>query len=128
MLLPETNRSREGEMLTGISTINVYVKDYKSAIEFYTKQLGLTLTANDPDIDHYEVAAQKSTGPGLCLCEDKQYTGEHTGITFSTNDIQSTCKMLRDRGVKVTEPYKAHGEWWAGFRDLDGNSYGLNQK
>jgi predicted enzyme related to lactoylglutathione lyase len=115
-------------MLTGISTINVNIRDYKKAIDFYTKQLGMTLTVNDPDIDHYEVAARPSMSPGICLCVDKDFTAQHTGIIFSTNDIQLTCKTLREQGVKVTEPYKAHGEWWAGFRDLDGNSYGLNQK
>lgn len=114
-------------MLTGISTITITVRDYMKAVDFYTTKLGMTLTANDPSFDHYEVAAPGTKGPGICFSADPKAAGEHTGIVFSTNDIQATFRMLRDNGVKVTEPYKAHGEWWAGFRDLDGNSYGLHQ-
>jgi len=114
-------------LITGVSTINVRVKDLKEAVVFYTKQLGLKLIANEPSIDHYEVAAQASGGPGICLCEDAKMVGEHTGIIFSTKDIRGTYQMLKQNWVKVTEPYQAHGKWWAGFKDLDGNSYGLQQ-
>ena len=114
-------------MISGVGTINVLVKDMKKAVAFYTNQLGFELTANDPSIDHYEVAAKGSRSPGLCLCEEAEWVGEHTGITFSTKDIKETCQMLKKNGVRVSEPYEAHGEWWAGFKDLDGNSYGLHQ-
>ena len=114
-------------MITGVGAINILVKDYKKAVDFYTNELGLKLVVDDPRIDRYEVAAQGSTGPGICFVEDSKMVGEHTGIVFSTNDVQGTCQMLRKNGVRVTEPYKAHGEWWAGFKDLDGNSYGLRQ-
>ncbi len=87
----------------------------------------MTLTVNDPAIDHYEVAAG-SNGPGICLSEDARSAGGDTCITFSTDDIQGTCKTLKTSGVRVTEPYEAHGKWWASFKDLDGNSYGLSQE
>ncbi len=115
-------------MITGISTVNIQVQDLKRAVEFYTSKLGMTLIINDPSIDHYEVAASGTKGPGICLCEDPKSVGEHTGIIFSTNDVQTTYETLKKNGVKVTAPYQAHGEWWAGFKDLDGNSYGLHQK
>ena len=87
----------------------------------------MTLTVNDSTIDHYEVAAG-SNSPRICLCEDTKSTGGDTRVTFSTNDIQNTCTKLKTNGVKVTEPYEAHGKWWASFKDLDGNSYGLSQE
>lgn len=113
-------------MINGISHINIKVSDTKKAVAFYTGQLGFKLIVDDPIVDHYEVAAQ-SSGPGLAFVEDKKMIGQSTGITFSTKDIHETCQMLKKNGVRVTEPYKAHGEWWAGFKDLDGNSYGLRQ-
>lgn len=114
-------------MITGVSTINVRVKDYKKAIAFYTNQLGFKLTANEPNIDHYEVAPPNTSSPGLCFWEDSKMVGEHTGICFGTKDIRATCQMLKKNGVRVTEPYQAHGEWWAGFKDPDDNSYTLHQ-
>lgn len=114
-------------VITGVSAINITVKDYKKAVAFYTNQLGLELIVNDPKIDRYEVAAHGTRGPGITFNEDNKMTGGHTGIIFGTNNIQETCQMLRKNGVRVTEPYHAHGEWWAGFKDLDGNSYGLRQ-
>jgi predicted enzyme related to lactoylglutathione lyase len=114
-------------LITGVTAINIKVKDYKKAVAFYTNQLGLELIVNDTKIDRYEVAAQGTRAPGITFNEDSKMVGGSTGIIFSTNNIQETCQMLRKNGVRVTEPYQAHGEWWAGFKDLDGNSYGLRQ-
>jgi predicted enzyme related to lactoylglutathione lyase len=118
---------RSEKVLTGISSININVKDLKKAIDFYTNQLGMKLIVNEPKIDHYEVAAQGSNGPGICLCEDSKLAGEPNGIIFSTKDIQETYRKFKKNGVRVTEPYQAHGQWWAGFKDLDSNAYGLHQ-
>jgi predicted enzyme related to lactoylglutathione lyase len=114
-------------MITGVSAINILIKDTKKAVDFYTNQLGLKLIVEDHTIDRYEVAAQGSTGPGICLIEDAKMVGGRTGIVFSTRNIQETCQMLKKNRVRVSEPYEAHGEWWASFKDLDGNSYGLRQ-
>ena len=115
------------QLLTGIHTVTIDVRDYQKAIDFYTTKLGMILTANEPSFDHYEVAPQDATIPGICFNEDPKSAGAPTSIVFGTRDIHGTCKILRERGVKVTEPYEAHGVWWAGFRDPDGNSYGLRQ-
>lgn len=115
-------------MLTGISTFNIPVKDYKKAIEFYTKNLGMTLITNEPSFDHYELIPANSEGPTLCLCEGGKSLDDVAGIIFRTNDIQATYREFKKNGVRVTEPYEAHGEWWSGFKDPDGNSYGIHQE
>ncbi len=113
--------------MTGISVFNVPVKNYKAAIDFYTKKVGMTLITNEPSFDHYELAIGTSKKPTICLCEGEPLNSD-AGIIFSTSDIQATYRELRKNGVKVTEPYEAHGEWWSGFKDLDGNSYGIHQE
>ncbi len=114
-------------MLKGISVVNIPVKNYKESISFYTEKIGLTLVSNDPSFDHYELGVSDLKGPTLCLCEDAKFSGADTGITFSTDNIQATYRELRKKGVKVREPYEAHGEWWSSFVDPSGNSYGIHQ-
>lgn len=114
-------------MITGVSAIHIKIKDYRKAIDFYTNQLGMELIVSDPKLERYEVAVRGTRGPGITFIEDSKTAGGSTGIVFSTNNIQETCQMMRKNGVKVTEPYQAHSEWWASFKDLDGNSYGLHQ-
>jgi predicted enzyme related to lactoylglutathione lyase len=114
-------------MLSGISVFNLAVKNYKAAIDFYTKKVGMTLITNEPSIDHYELTIGNSKKPTICLCEGEPLDSD-AGIIFSTNDIQATFRELRKSGVQIREPYEAHGEWWSGFRDPDGNAFGIHQE
>ncbi len=115
-------------MLTGVSTFNIPVKDYKKAIEFYTGNLGMILVTNEPSFDHYELVPANSKGPTLCLCEGGKPLDDVAGIIFRTDNIQATYREFNKSDVKVTEPYEAHGEWWSGFKSPDGNAYGIHQE
>ena len=49
-------------------------------------------------------------------------------LTFNTQDIYKTHEELTARGVEFVEaPTQQPWGWWAEFKDLDGNRYGLGE-
>ncbi len=131
-------------MIANIGSIPVFVSDQECALEFYRDKLGFEVVMEAPYPEGFRwiaVTPQKGQTelilfqPAMCMDEDKveetkKRVGIWTGIIFLTDDIQSTYKMLRERGVVFdAEPSQ---QFWGGletwFCDPDGNRFHLVQQ
>jgi uncharacterized glyoxalase superfamily protein PhnB len=127
-------------MIDSIGGKIVMVTKQNKAVEFYTKKLGFDLRLDMPVGEIYWIeVAPKSSQSSISLVEPNQKVmskkdlklakksiGMHTGVWFYTNDIQSTYKELKKKGVDITAPEK---QQWGGilsaFKDQDGNIFNL---
>lgn len=121
-------------MIKAIKFASVPVNDQDAAIEFYTTKLGFRVVTDQPFNEHQrwiELAIPKAetklvlfTPPGQ---EDR--IGGFTNITFVSDDVETTCRVLKTRGVEfVQEPQKQDWGTAAIFKDGDGNQFVLSSK
>jgi catechol 2,3-dioxygenase-like lactoylglutathione lyase family enzyme len=118
---------------SGLGQINLVIiptPDQDRAIEFYEQKLGFEKRTDIPFGDKYrwvEVYPPSGT-TGIALApppEGRTAEPRDTGITLSTDDIDSTHARLRDNGVDVDAEVSRMGGpvppmFW--FRDADGNT------
>jgi lactoylglutathione lyase len=133
-------------MIDTIGGTVVIVSDQQKAVEFYTQKLGFELktdmffgSSNSSGIRWVEVAPKKSQSTISLMVANAQLLsnegeieaakkgiGTETGIWFYSDDIQSTYRELKKKGVDIAAPEKQE---WGGimskFKDQDGNSYSL---
>jgi lactoylglutathione lyase len=133
-------------MINTIGGTVVIVSDQQKAVEFYTQKLGFELktdmffgSSNSSGIRWVEVAPKKSQSTISLMVANAQLLsnegeieaakkgiGTETGIWFYSDDIQSTYRELKKKGVDIAAPEKQE---WGGimskFKDQDGNSYSL---
>jgi catechol 2,3-dioxygenase-like lactoylglutathione lyase family enzyme len=114
-----------------VVTVPVVVADRKAAKRWYTKSLGLTLSADD---DHWVVVGGKERGSGLHLCQASENQPKPiamepgpSGIVIAIpGDFEKECARLRQQGVEFSHlPEKAPWGWYATVRDPDGNEHHL---
>jgi lactoylglutathione lyase len=112
-----------GNMINNMASVAVVVSDAKRAADWYTKTLGLELTASEK---HWVVVRAKGSSTGIHLCQGPPLEPGNTGILFECDDVQKTYAELSSRGVVFTKPPKDEG-WglYAMFRDPDGNEFWL---
>jgi uncharacterized glyoxalase superfamily protein PhnB len=129
-------------MIKTIGGTIIYVSNQSRAVEFYTQKLGFEVKSNmqfGDNIKWIEVAPKESNST-LSLVEPnrellktdeeinraKMKIGTDTDVWFYANDIESTYKELKDKGVNLTKPEKQD---WGGtmsiLKDQDGNLFGL---
>jgi lactoylglutathione lyase len=133
-------------MIDTIGGTVVIVSDQQKAVEFYTQKLGFELktdmffgSSNSSGIRWVEVAPKKSQSTISLMVANAQLLsnegeieaakkgiGTETGIWFYSDDIQSSYRELKKKGVDIAAPEKQE---WGGimskFKDQDGNSYSL---
>ena len=128
-------------MIDTIGGIVVLVSDQQKAMEFYSQKLGFEIKTDMSfvGIRWIEVGPKDSQStislmlPNVQMMSNegvveaaKKGIGTETGIWFYSDDIQSTYRELKKKGVDITAPEKQE---WGGimskFKDQDGNSYSL---
>ena len=120
-------------MITKARTVGVYVSDQDRALDFYVDKLGFEKRTDEPmgpEARWIEVAPAGAetvlvlfTPPGQ---EDR--IGSFSNVVFECDDIETTYRELRGRGVEFTEePSEQPWGMWAQFKDVDGNEFGLIQ-
>ena len=134
-------------MIDTIGGTVVIVSDQQKAVEFYTQKLGFELktdmffgsSSSGSGIRWVEVAPKASQSTISLMVANAQLLsnegeieaakkgiGTETGIWFYSDDIQSTYRELKKKGVDIAAPEKQE---WGGimskFKDQDGNSYSL---
>lgn len=126
--------SEETTMIESIGFLAaVYVSNQDKALNFYVEKLGLTKVwdkAYESGFRWVEVAlAGNKTTIALLKPEDEDRIGEHTGITFRTDNINATYKKLREQGVQFKREPKPTpwGGYDAEFVDQDDNKLLLIQ-
>jgi len=121
--------------------ITIYVSDLAVALEFYTHKLGFVKTAEFKDENQHlawlvpAAAATVDLATEIALfapgASDPRI-GSTSGIVFTADDIESTYKEMKSRGVHFTvelvrHPYgKGRGDQEARFVDPDGNEFLLH--
>jgi catechol 2,3-dioxygenase-like lactoylglutathione lyase family enzyme len=133
-------------MLKSLSHATVYVLDHDSAIEFYTKKLGLELrtdarmgdfrwvTVGVPGQPDLEIALMEPK-PGMMWDEETAEQlrslvkkGVLGGGAFETSDCQKTYEELKARGVVFKgEPKQEIYGVATVFTDDSGNFFSLTQ-
>jgi lactoylglutathione lyase len=128
-------------MIDRIGGIVVIVSDQQKAMEFYSQKLGFEIKTDTSfvGIRWIEVGPKHSQSmislmlPNVQMMSNegvveavKKGIGTETGIWFYSDDIQSTYRELKKKGVDIAAPEKQE---WGGimskFKDQDGNSYSL---
>jgi lactoylglutathione lyase len=118
----------------------VIVSDQQKALDFYTQTLGFEIKSNMwlGNARWIEVAPKFSQS-AICLMapnpdimsEEEMRSAEksigiHTGIWFYSNNIHSTYRELKNKGVDITAPEKQEwGSMMCKIKDQDKNSFNL---
>ena len=113
--------------IRGIYEIAVRVRDLSRAEAFYRDVLGLEEGLRDEQ-RHWLFLSLPGDQGMIVLQEDKtDWPKQHFAFTIEESDIETASKLLRQRGVEISEPVH-HG--WMGatslyFDDPDGHALEL---
>ncbi len=121
-------------MIQGIKFASVCVSDQDRSLKFYTSLLGFKVATDQPFDDKQRWIELKIPGAEsrfvLFTPEGQEdQIGKTTNITFFSDDVLTTYKTLRKRGVKFeSEPMVE--EWGTAviLVDPDGNRFCLSSK
>jgi catechol 2,3-dioxygenase-like lactoylglutathione lyase family enzyme len=118
-------------MIKAMKFVGVPVGDQQRALEFYTQKLGFRIVTDQPfdgEQRWIELGVGKS-GTGIALFTPPGHQdriGTFTGISFTADDVQATCRELAAKGVVfVREPREEEWGTSAIFADPDGNQFVL---
>ncbi len=121
-------------VIKAVKFVSIPVKDQDRALDFYTKQLGMTIVTDQPmgagdaqrwielKISGADTHVVLFTPPGQ---EDR--IGGFSNVVFSSDNVERTHEQLSARGVTFVQPPKK--EPWgtsAIFEDVDGNQFVLS--
>lgn len=120
-------------MATRLWYVNVFVRDFDRAVDFYQNQLGLPLRFKDGEFGYVSF---ETGAAGLALARvdpeaanADQLAGRFTGVGLGVPDLDKAYEELRGRGVEFTMPPAKQP--WGGvlaiLRDPDGNELYLDQ-
>jgi catechol 2,3-dioxygenase-like lactoylglutathione lyase family enzyme len=121
-------------MIKAIKFASVSVTDQDRALAFYTEKLGFKVVTDQPFDDSQrwiELAIPRAETKLVLFTPEghRNRIGGFTNITFMSDDVESTCQLLKSRGVEfVQEAQKADWGTAAIFKDPDGNQFVLSSK
>ncbi len=113
--------------IQGVYEVAIKVKDLARAEAFYKDVLGLEEGIRDNSRNYLFLYAGGRAGM-VVLQEDKgEWPKQHFAFTINGSDIERAAAMLKDKGVKVSEPV-VH-QWMKSvslyFDDPDGHALEL---
>jgi len=115
-------------MIDGYADVAVVVSNAQRAKQWYVEKLGFKVVLQK---GHAIAVSPNVKGGGslvLHLCGDNFAPPEpgNTGIAFTADDFDKTCKELSANGVRFSmPPNNEDGYKMAKFLDLDGNEFWL---
>lgn len=120
-------------MIRGIKFASIPVSDQDKAIAFYTEKLGFRIVTDQPFNERQRWVELGIPGAEtrvvLFQFDDNLKPGMRMNLSFWTDDVEGTVRELKAKGVKITmEPQKADWGEWAGFQDVDGNTFLVSSK
>ena len=124
-------------MIGGVRSVGIYVGDQDRAKAFWTEKMGFEAVQDvpmgqDEGAPRWIEVAPPDRQVILVLFttdEQKDRIGSFSNVLFHCDDIEQTHRELTARGVEFPEtPRKEFWGWWAVFKDVDGNTYGLGQR
>jgi catechol 2,3-dioxygenase-like lactoylglutathione lyase family enzyme len=121
-------------MIRGIKFVSVPVNNQKEALKFYTEKLGFRVLTDQPfdETQHWIELGIPGSDHSIVLFTadgDAQRIGSRQPVTFWSDDVFATAKLLKSKGVEFTmEPKKEHWGSAAMFKDQDGNQFLISSK
>ena len=120
-------------MIRGVKFVSIPVIDQDRALAFYTEKLGFRVLTDQPFDNTQRWIELGISGADtrvvLFRFDDGLKPGVRMNATFWTDDVESTARELKARGVEfIMEPTKADWGTAASFKDPDGNSFILSSK
>lgn len=117
--------------ILGIDHAAISVRDLDKSVEFYTKVLGLKITArehNKPGIEYFldcgssliGLIQAKPGGPEHLL-QDEGLGGNHVSFRVETEAFDAVVQELEKNGVPIKFSKKRERSWSVYFLDPDGN-------
>lgn len=123
-------------MIEKIGKITIYVKDQEQAKDFWLNKVGFVLKYEQvigPGMSWIEVGPNEDEFTTLVLYsrfameQQKPSAIAHPSIIFSTTDIETTYKKMKQNGVMVDEMQRMPFGTMFSFEDQDGNNYLLRE-
>ncbi|MBV8843634.1 MAG: VOC family protein [Bryobacterales bacterium] len=120
-------------MIRGVKFVAIPVSDQDRALAFYTDVLGFRLLTDQPFNDKQRWLelgiAAADTRVVLFQFGDKLQPGGQLNITLWADDVESTARDLKAKGVEfVMEPKRFDYVVTSIFKDPDGNCLVLSSK
>ena len=121
-------------MIRGIKFVNVPVRNQNEAVKFYTEKLGFRVLTDQPFDDKQRwielgIPGADSRIVLFTVNGDEKRIGSHQPVTFWSDDVDATARLLKSRGVKfVMDPKTEDWGTAAIFADQDGNQFALSSK
>jgi predicted enzyme related to lactoylglutathione lyase len=119
-------------MIKAIKFASVPVQDQDRALKFYTEKLGFKVFTDAPFDDKQrwiELGIPRAETKVVLFTTDatKPMIGGFMNITFTCEDVDSTYRQLKGKGVEfVKEPEKADWGHFCMFKDSEGNQFVLS--
>jgi catechol 2,3-dioxygenase-like lactoylglutathione lyase family enzyme len=118
-------------MIRGIKFASIPVTDQDAALAFYTGKLGFRILTDHPFDGKQRWLELGIAGADTRLIlfnyEGGPEPGHRMNVTFWADDVETTVRDLRNKGVAIVmEPQKADWGTAAMFKDPDGNVFVLS--
>jgi len=121
-------------MIRGIKFVGIPVRNQDAALKFYTEKLGFKVATDQPmgEGQRWIELLIPGADTGLALFTPEGHEkriGEFQSISYWCDDVFSTAKTLKSKGVEFSVEPKA--EPWgtmAIFKDVDGNQFVLSSR
>jgi predicted enzyme related to lactoylglutathione lyase len=119
-------------VITRLDKVTVYVKSQEEAKKFWIDKVGFVLSFEQPmgpTMKWIEVSPKGQNMTSLVLYPKEAMQQQnpsmvaHPSVIFAANDIESTWKELKARGVDVAEIQSLPYGKMFNFKDNDGNPY-----
>ena len=120
-------------MIRGVKFASVPVADQERALAFYTEKLGFRVVTDQPFNDKQRWIELGIPGADTRLVlfqfADTLKPGGQMNITFWSDDVESTARELKGKGVEfVMEPKRESWGTACAFKDPDGNTFLISSK
>lgn len=121
-------------MIRGIKFVGIPVRNQNTALKFYTEKLGFKIITDQPFTDKQrwiELSIPGSDDSVVLFTPEghESRIGQFQSISFWSDDVFATAKLLKSRGVEfAAEPKKENWGTMSIFKDPDGNQFVLGSK
>lgn len=123
--------------LISITHVSIYVQDQDQACNWYCKNLGFQVCADDsastPDFRWLTISPANNPAMQFVLTQansnaEKSRIGSNAMTVLGTDDCIGDCKLLKANGVEIVDP-PSELPWGTSaiIKDLYGNPYNLVQ-
>jgi predicted enzyme related to lactoylglutathione lyase len=113
-------------MITHVKLVSIPTRDQQRALQFYTGQLGFAIATDQPYDDSQRwIELRIGSSPTRFVLftphGHEERIGSFLNATLACDDVEATCRQLRQRGVEVSDPVRESWGSYAMLTDPDGN-------